>query len=290
MARRSLLFSPGDQPDLMRKAPDSGADVVAFDLEDAVAPGEKAAAREAVNGVLTDPEFDPSCEVCVRINAVRPDRDLAANDLKAVLDGDPRIDSVMLPKAERAADVRVLDDLLAARGADLPVLALCESAAGVLHAESIAAADPVTGVAFGAEDLAADTGASRTREGTEVLHARERVVLAAAAAGVDAVDTVFTDIGESEALAADTGFALELGYDGKMCIHPAQVAVVNDAFTPAEDRIEWARRVLTAAAEAEADGVGVFRVDDEMIDAPLIARAEQVRERARAAGVWPDGE
>ena len=288
MARRSLLFSPGDQPDLMRKAPDSGADVVAFDLEDAVAPGEKAAAREAVNEVLTDPEFDPPCEVCVRINAVHPDREAAANDLKAVLAGEPRIDSVMLPKAERAADIRVLDDMLAARRADLPVLALCESAAGVLHAESIAAAEPVAAVAFGAEDLAADTGASRTREGTEVLHARERVVLAAAAAGVDAIDTVFTDIGESEALADDTGFALELGYDGKMCIHPAQVSVVNDAFTPADDRIEWAHRVLTAAAEAEADGVGVFRVDDEMIDAPLIARAEQVRERATAAGVWPD--
>jgi len=288
MARRSLLFSPGDQPDLMRKAPDSGADVVAFDLEDAVAPGAKAAAREAVNEVLTDPEFDPSCEVCVRINAVHPDREAAAKDLKAVLAGEPRIDSVMLPKAERAADVRILDDMLAARRADLPVLALCESAAGVLHAESIAAAEPVAAVAFGAEDLAADTGASRTREGTEVLHARERVVLAAAAAGVDAIDTVFTDIGESEALADDTGFALELGYDGKMCIHPAQVSVVNDAFTPADDRIEWAHRVLTAAAEAEADGVGVFRVDDEMIDAPLVARAEQVRERATAAGVWPD--
>jgi citrate lyase subunit beta/citryl-CoA lyase len=290
MARRSLLFSPGDRPELMRKAPDSGADVVAFDLEDAVAPGEKAAAREAVNEVLTDSEFDPSCEVCVRTNAVRPSPDLAADDLKAVLAGEPRIDSVMLPKAERAEDVRILDSLLAGRRADLPVLALCESAAGVLNAEAIAAADPVTAVAFGAEDLAADIGAGRTREGTEVLHAREHVVLAAAAAGVDAIDTVFTDIGESEALAADTEFALELGYDGKMCIHPAQVSVVNDAFTPAEDRIDWARRVLTAAAEAEADGVGVFRVDDEMIDAPLIARAEQVRERATAAGVWPDAE
>jgi citrate lyase subunit beta/citryl-CoA lyase len=288
MARRSVLFSPGDRPDLMRKAPDSGADVVVFDLEDGVAPEAKADGREAVNDVLTDDAFDPDCEVCVRVNPVRPDRDVTAADLRAVLDGDPRIDSVMLPKAERAEDVRILDNLLGARRVDLPIIALCESAAGVLHAEAIAATDPIDAIAFGAEDLSADIGATRTREGTEVLHAREHVVLAAGAADVDALDTVFTDIGESEALAEETAFALGLGYDGKMCIHPAQVPVVNDAFTPADDRIEWAHRVLEAAAEAQADGVGVFRVDDEMIDAPLIARAEQVRDRALAADIWPD--
>ncbi|WP_254830574.1 HpcH/HpaI aldolase/citrate lyase family protein [Haloglomus salinum] len=288
MARRSVLFSPGDRPDLMRKTPDSGADVVVFDLEDGVAPEAKDDGREAVNDVLTDDAFDPDCEVCVRVNPVRADRDVTAADLRAVLDGDPRIDSVMLPKTERAEDVRILDNLLGARRVDLPIIALCESAAGVLHAEDIAATDPVEAIAFGAEDLSADIGATRTREGTEVLHAREHVVLAAGAADVDALDTVFTDIGESEALAEETEFALGLGYDGKMCIHPAQVPVVNDAFTPADDRIEWAHRVLEAAAEAQADGVGVFRVDDEMIDAPLIARAEQVRDRALAADAWPD--
>lgn len=287
MARRSLLFSPGDQPALMRKAPGSGADVVVYDLEDAVAPGGKAAGREAVNEVLTDPEFDPDCEVCVRVNPVQPDPEVTAADLRGVLQGDPRVDSLMLPKAERAEDVRVLDNLLAAHRRDLPVLALCESAAGVLHAEAIAATDPVEAVAFGAEDLSADIGASRTAEGTEVLHARQHVVLAAAAADVDAIDTVFTEIADTDGLADDTEFALELGYDGKMCIHPAQVSVVNDAFTPPEDRVEWARKVLDAAAEAEAEGVGVFRVDDEMVDAPLVARAEQVRERALAAGTWP---
>jgi citrate lyase subunit beta/citryl-CoA lyase len=112
------------------------------------------------------------------------------------------------------------------------------------------------------------------------------VVLAAAAADIDAIDTVYTEIGDDEGLAEETAFALELGYDGKMCIHPGQVPVVNDAFTPPPDRVDWARKVLDAAREAEAEGVGVFRVDDEMIDAPLVARAERVRERARAAGSW----
>ncbi len=285
MARRSLLFSPGDRPELMRKAPAADPDVVVFDLEDAVAPARKAEGRDAVAAVLTDPGFDPDCEVCVRVNAATDD---AAADLDAVLSGDPRLDAVMLPKAGAARDVEALADLLSDRGAELPVVALCESAAGVLHAEAIAAADATDAVAFGAEDLAADVGATRTPEGREVLYAREHVVLAAAAAGVDAIDTVYTDIEDGEGLRAEIEFAMQLGYDGKMCIHPDQVEVVNGAFTPDGDRIDWARRVLEAAAEAAAEGRGVFAVDGEMVDAPLVAQAERVRDRARAAGEWEE--
>jgi citrate lyase subunit beta/citryl-CoA lyase len=281
MVRRSLLFSPGDRPELMRKGPATGTDVVVFDLEDAVAPDRKAEGREAVAAVLADPAFDPDCEVCVRVN---PDPTVADDDLRAV--AGTGVDSVMLPKAGTAEQVETLGRILDERDIDVPVIALCESAAGVLHAEAIAGASPVDALAFGAEDLSADIGATRTREGTEVLYAREHVVLAAAAAGVDALDTVYTDIEDTEGMAEETAFALELGYDGKMCIHPAQVPVVNDAFTPAGERVEWARRVLEAAEAAEREGRGVFRVEGEMIDAPLIARAERVRERALAAGVW----
>jgi len=281
MARRSLLFSPGDQPELLRKAPGTGADTVVFDLEDAVAPDAKQGARETVTDVLTDPGFDPDCEVCVRVNA---DRETARADIDAVA-GAARLDAVMVPKVETAADAEAVAGMLAQHDRELPLVALCESAAGVLHAEAIAAVDAVAAVAFGAEDLAADIGATRTEEGMEVLHAREHVVLAAAAADVDAIDTVFTDIEDTDRLASETAFALELGYDGKMCIHPGQVSVVNDAFTPSDERIAWARRVLEATAESAA---GVVRVDGEMIDAPLVAQAETVRERARAADVWRD--
>jgi len=281
MARRSVLFSPGDQPDLMRKAPESGADVVVFDLEDAVQPAAKADARTAVADVLSAPTFDPEAEVCVRVN---PTGIAADDDLDAVLADDPRIDSVMLPKVGSADDVRSLDALLDEHDADLPVIALVESAAGVLHAESIAAVDATDALAFGAEDLAADIGATRTDEGTEVLYAREHVVLAASVAGVDAIDTIHADFEDETGLADETEFALELGYDGKMAIHPAQVPVINDAFTPAAERVEWAERVVDAKAEADEQGRGVFRVDGEMIDAPLIAQAERVLERARAAG------
>jgi citrate lyase subunit beta/citryl-CoA lyase len=277
MARRSVLFSPGDQPDLLRKAPDAGADTVVFDLEDAVAPERKADARRDVATVLTDASFDPSCEVCVRVNA---DVSTAAADLDAVLEGDPRLDAVMVPKAESATDVRTIADLLAEHGAALPVIALCESARGVLHAEDIAATPAVDAVAFGAEDLAADVGATRTEGSEEVSHARQHVVLAAAAADVDAIDTVFTDIEATDRLAEETGVAVQLGYDGKMAIHPAQVDVINEAFTPDPETVEWAERVLEA--REAADGRGVFRVDGEMIDAPLVARAERVMERYRA--------
>ena len=119
-----------------------------------------------------------------------------------------------------------------------------------------------------------------------MLYAREHVVLAASAAGVDAIDTVHTDFSDSSGLREETEFALTLGYDGKMAIHPSQVGVINDAFTPETERVEWAKQVLDARDEAETEGRGVFRVDDEMIDAPLIAQAERVRDRAEAAGVW----
>ena len=277
MARRSVLFTPGDRPEMLRKAPRTGADVMVFDLEDAVAPARKAEARKAVADVLTS-GFDPDCEVCVRVTA-----DDATADLDVLLDDDPRLDGLMLPKAEAGEDVRRLAERATERGDDLPVFALVETARGVLHAEEIAAARPTTAVCFGAEDLAADVGASRTEAGTEVRYAREHAVLAASAADVDAVDTVFTDIEDREGLRTETEFAAGLGYDGKIAIHPAQVEPINDAYTPSPERVEWAERVLAARTAADADDRGVFRVDGEMIDAPLIAQAERVIERADAA-------
>jgi len=281
MPRRTVLFAPGDRPELLRKAPTTGADTVVFDLEDAVVPGRKAEAGAAVSAVLAD--LDADCEVCVR---VRPPGRGAADDLDAVLGSDARssLDGLVLPKAESADDVTDLADLAAERGPSLPILALVETAAGVLHAEAIATAAPTDALVFGAEDLAADIGATRTEEGTEVLHAREHVVLAAAAARVDAIDTLYTDFEDEAGLRADAEFARELGYDGKLAIHPSQVGPINEMFTPDSDRVEWAERVLAAKEAADAEGRGVFAVDGEMVDAPLVAQAEQVLERARAAG------
>jgi citrate lyase subunit beta/citryl-CoA lyase len=283
MVRRTVLFSPGDQPELMAKAPESGADVVVFDLEDAVAPGEKGRAREAVSSTL--PDLDPDCEVCVRVN---PLAEGGRTDVETVLADTDTVDSVMLPKVAGAADVAALSEELHSHGADLPALALLETAGGVLHAEAIASADATDAVLLGAEDLAADIGATRTEAGTEVSHARQRVVLAAGYGDVDAIDTLYTDYEDTDGLREDVAVARDLGFDGKMAIHPAQVPVINEAFTPNEETIEWAQNVLDARDRAESGGRGVFSVEGEMIDAPLIAQAEDVLRRARAADQSPE--
>lgn len=281
MARRSVLFSPGDEESLLRKAATTAADCLVFDFEDAVAPDAKDAARETVRTVLGDPEFDPEAEVCVRVNGtgIAMDRDLDALTKADSL----RLDSVMLPKAEGPQDVAALSDHLGEHDLKVPVLVLLETARGVLQAESIASSRPVDGLVFGAEDLAADIGATRTSEGTEVLHAREHVVLAAAAHDVAAIDTVFTDYTDASGLREEARFAVQLGYDGKLAIHPDQVAVINDAFTPDPADVEWAAQVIEARDRTEK---AVFQVDGEMIDAPLIAQAERILERARAAGQY----
>lgn len=272
MARRSVLFSPGDDAAKLRKALEGNADVVVYDLEDAVGPDAKSAARETVREVLDD-VLPAACEVCVRVNPVGSG---AAADLDAVLDG-PSPDSVMLPKTSAAADVRKLRSMLRARGADRPVLALVESAAGVLHAEEIAAVDATDALVFGAEDLAGDIGATRTPSGTEVSHARQHVVLAARAAGVTPIDTPYLDFSDPDGLRDETQTAIGLGYDGKLAIHPAQVPVINEAFAPDADEVAWAERVLDA--RDAADG-GVFVVDGEMVDAPGVKQAERILARA----------
>lgn len=279
MARRSLLFTPGDRPERLRKAPASGADVLVFDLEDAVAPARKAEARAAVRDVLADPEFDPDAEVCVRVN---PTTVAADDDLDEVLGPDARLDSVMLPKVDGPDDVETLARLLDEHGWTLPVIALVETAAGILHAEAIAEATATDALFFGAEDLSADLGATRTPEGDEVGYARQHVVLVAAAAGVDAIDTVYTDIDDLEGLRAETRRAVQLGFDGKPAIHPDQVEVINGAFVPDDEALSWARRVLDAHREADADDRGVFAVDGQMIDEPLLRRARRLIDRAAA--------
>jgi citrate lyase subunit beta/citryl-CoA lyase len=189
---------------------------------------------------------------------------------------------------ESVDDVVAVADLVTSHGVDVPLLALVETATGVLNAATVARAEPVDALVFGAEDFAASVGATRTAEGTEILYARQRVLVAARAAGVDAIDTLHTDYEDDEGLRAQTATTVQLGYDGKLAIHPRQVTIVNETLTPDADRIAWARRVLAAKDDADAAGRGVFSLDGEMIDAPLVTQAERTLERARAAGVDVD--
>ena len=283
-ARRSVLFTPGDEPEMMRKALEGDADVVVFDLEDAVAPDRKEAAREAVEEVLYDvPEGAP--EAWVRLNPFGGDID-GRDDLETI---DIEPSCFVVPKAGSAEDVEAVAEALEESGTDTGVVPIVESAAGVVNAAEVATASRVSAVVFGAEDLAADLGATRTSEGEEVIYARQKVVAAATAAEVEAIDTLWTEFRDEEGLREDTERGISLGYDGKLAIHPAQVSVINDAFTPDARKVEWAERILEAKEEAEERGKGVFEVDGEMVDAPLVEQARTVKHRARAAGVWSSG-
>jgi citrate lyase subunit beta/citryl-CoA lyase len=261
----ALLFCPGDRPDRFSKAA-AAADMVIVDLEDAVAPPDKPAARQALARASLDP-----ARTVVRINpsgTADHDLDLAALARTAY-------DVVMLAKAETAAQVRALTPRR--------VIALCETPAGILAAPDIAAASAA--LMWGAEDLIAALGgrSSRHADGSfrgVAAHARAHVLLAAGAAGVPAIDTVQTDIGDLAALATQAGEAAGSGFTALACIHPDQVPTVRAAFRPDPDEVAWAERVLAAAVGQP----GAFRFDGKMIDPPLLRHAENIVARAGGAG------
>ncbi len=280
MVRRSLLYCPGDDRGMMQKAVGTDADAVIFDLEDAVAPAAKDDARETVQSLLDD-LGDPGPDRCVRINPY--DRRGRA-DVEAVVGGvSTPPDAIAIPKVDAAGTIESLADHLTDLGADdMDIIPLIETAEGIVAVEEIAAASGVDAVAYGDQDFTADIGATVTDDKTESLYARQRTVVAAAAAGVDAIDTVRTDIGDFEGLREQAEFAVDIGFDGKLAIHPDQIPVINDAFTPTDDQLEWAESVLEGQ---ERDDAGVFTVDGQMIDPPLVERARTFVERAEAAGI-----
>lgn len=265
----SLLFCPADRPDRYQKAADR-ADVVILDLEDAVAPNDKAAAREAIVATPLDP-----ASTIVRVNPV--DSGEFEADLAALASTEYRC--VMVAKTESAAQLERID-------AD--VLALIETPLGVVNAEQIAAASNCVGMMWGAEDLTAAMGgnASRWPAQGETMgvyrdaprYARARVAMAAAAFGRFAVDAVHLDIADHAGLRTEADDAVALGYVATACIHPGQVPVIREAYTPTTGEITRAERIVTAAREE----AGVFQLDGRMVDAPVIALAESVLRRARA--------
>ena len=283
MVRRSLLYCPGDDRGMMEKAVETDADTVIFDLEDAVAPAAKAEARETVRSLLDDLRIETP-ERCVRIN---PYDDGGRADVEAVVGGvSTPPDSIALPKVDDAATVAALEEHLADLDAgDVDIIPLIETAAGAIAADEIASAAGVDAVAYGDQDFTANIGATVTADKTESLYARQRIVVAAAAAGVDAIDTVFTDIGDRDGLREQAEFVVSLGFDGKLAIHPDQVPVINDAFTPTDEQLEWAEKVLAAQERATESEKGVFTVDGQMIDPPLVERARTFVARAEAAGI-----
>ena len=282
---RSLLFVPGDSARKLAKSIGSGADVLLIDLEDSVAASQKERARATTRAFLASP---PAPALFVRINAL--DSGLAGADLDAVMPGAPA--GIVLPKCCGGADVQHLSSLLAVREAEcgLPagatkILAIAtETAASLFAMGSFARASRrLCGLAWGAEDLSADIGAetSRLPDGSlaaPYAMARTLTLLAASAAQTRAIDSVFVGLHDDAGLQAECEQARRDGFAGKMAIHPAQVAIINAAFTPSAQALEQARRVVAAfAAQPEA---GVIALDGAMLDKPHLARALKVLERA----------
>ena len=266
----AILFCPADRPERFAKAAER-ADAVILDLEDAVAPDAKPAAREHIAAA----DLDPATTV-VRVNdAASP---FFEDDLAAVRDTPFR--TVMLAKAESAEQVRRVTDALP----DARVIALCETAAGIVAASEIAEQSGVVALMWGAEDLVASLGgrSSRRPDGSYrdvAVAARAAVLLAAGAHGKAAIDAVHVDIADTEGLAAEAEDAAGSGFAATACIHPGQVAVIREAYLPTAEAVDYARRLLAAAEGAP----GVFRFEGHMIDGPLLRHAERTVAQARRA-------
>lgn len=280
--RRTMLFLPGNNPNMIGNGGLLGANSLIFDLEDAVSPDEKDAARELLKNALALLSFG-KCERIIRINGL--DTPYWEADLRAVLPLGPEV--ILPPKVSGADYIRRLDEKLTAleqefgiQNQQTKVIALLETAIGIENAYAIATSPRVIALFLGAEDLSADLRCARTTEGEEIRYARGRVVCAARAAGIEVYDTPFTDVRDLEGLEKDAVFAKNLGFTGKACISPAHVAAVNRIFSPSLKEIDYAREVFDAIAEAKRRGKGAISLRGKMIDAPIVQRARLVLEAA----------
>ena len=272
---RSLLFVPGTRSDRFTKAMLAGADAVVFDLEDAVEAAHKERARALIAEFLRTPPASASLRL-VRFNPV--ETTVGLGDLEFFRDVEG-FDGILLPKVEAPSMLEVVARVFGPRALSdtvPPLLPLLESPRAILRAAEIASADAlVAALLFGAEDLTARLGVPRTVDGEELLFARSQVVMAAASVGAQALDAVFTDLDDLATLRRDCDRARALGFHGKMAIHPRQVPVINEAFTPSAADVERARRVVDAFEKAAAAGEGVTRMEGEMVELPIVERARR---------------
>jgi citrate lyase subunit beta / citryl-CoA lyase len=277
---RSLLFAPASRPDVLAKLPRANPDGVVLDLEDAVAPSAKADAREHSReaGAMLAREY-PHLGVYVRVNAI-PTEWFAHDIARGVPAG---ATGVVVPKIESAAQVQAAARALDRAGLrELSILAGIETVAGVINVAEILREPRVAACYFGAEDYTADLGGVRRADSLEVLWPRSRVAAHAAHAGVLSADQVVTDLGDEAAFRQDAQLGRSLGFRGKLCIHPTQVAWANESFSPSAAEVERARRLIDAFDRASAEGHGAISFEGQMVDEPLARRARAVIAAAEA--------
>ncbi|MDL1927352.1 CoA ester lyase [Anaerolineae bacterium AMX1] len=285
-SRRALLYMPGDDWKKIVKATTLGVDCICMDMEDGVAVNRKAEARVTIAKALRELDFGAS-EKLARVNSIGSgwERD----DIDAVLPFRP--DGIVIPKVETREQVewgsRIIEAAELKHGwalNSIRMLVGVETALGILNLKEIAAHPRLDGIIFGGEDYAASVGARRTREAVELLYARQAVVAACAAFGLQAIDIVYIDFKDAEGLRLEAEQGAGFGFSGKQIIHPNQVGVTQAAFTPSERMIEEARRIVETFEASQKEGKGAYALDGKMIDMPLLKNAQKTLARARAAG------
>jgi citrate lyase subunit beta/citryl-CoA lyase len=288
--RRSRLYLPGNEPKYFINAGLHAPDAIILDLEDSVHPAEKDAARILVRNALRAVDF-ATAERMVRINQLP----LGLADLEEVIPEGP--DVILIPKVEQAEQVleveRHIAEMQARTGSERAIwlMPILESALGIEHAFAVATASPrICALTIGLEDYTADLGVARTAEGKESLFARQRIVNAARAAGLEAIDSVYSDVADREGLRAWGQNSRAMGFEGMGCLHPLQIPVIHEAFAPTPAEVEKAQRIVAAFEEAQAKGLAVVSLGSKMIDPPVVQRALKLVERARRMGVLPERE
>lgn len=283
--RRTMMFVPGANAAMLRDAPLYGADSIMFDLEDAVSLKEKDSARTLVHFALKTFDYS-NVETVVRINSLEAG---GAQDVEAmVLAG---VEVIRLPKTETAQDILDVDAVITSVEKDnqIPVgttkmMAAIESAEGVLNAREIAkASERLIGIALGAEDYVTNMKTKRYPDGQELSFARNMILHAARAAGIAAIDTVYSNVDNVEGFQNEVQKIKQLGFDGKSVINPRQIPLVNAIYTPTDKEIQNAKEVIWGIREAEAKGSGVISVNGKMVDKPIVERAQRVIALAKAA-------
>ncbi len=282
-SRRALLYMPGDNWKMITKSITLGVDCICMDMEDGTAINKKAEARETIAKALRELDFGAS-EKLARINSIGSGWE--KDDIEAVLPFHP--DGIVIPKVESFEQVEWAGRIIEAAELkygwpvnSIRVLIGVETAKGILNLKEIAAHPRLDAIIFGGEDFAASIGALRTRNAVELLYARQAVVVACAANDLQAIDIVAIDYKDLEALRIESQFGAGLGYSGKQIIHPNQVSVVQEAFTPSDEAIVYAKRIVETFEASQKEGKGAFALDGKMIDMPLVKNAQKVLMRAK---------
>ncbi len=292
--RRSLLYIPGNQPAIINNAGIYNADVIVFDLEDSISIDEKDSARSLVKNAIINRKhlYNTNVEIMVRVNHLSTP--FGAEDLEEIISVAP--DSIRIPKVETAEELikvhEIIEKLEKKYGIETKIstVAIIETLLGLHNIEEIVKSgfDRLSGLTLGAEDFTRDLGTERSVGGEELLYAREKLVFIAKLYNIDAIDTVFSNVIDLDALRVETQFIKKLGFTGKSAIHPSQVSEINSVFTPTAAEIENSVEILQAAAEAKEKGLGVIARHGRMIDLPVIKKSERIVNMAKNLGYFEE--